>query len=507
MIRVGLIGLGTVGGGVVRILREHHDDFLRDQGVDIRLVACASRSRQKAEALGVADIFTTNATSLLDDPDIDVIIELVGGTDHARDYVFAALEAGKRVVTANKALMATYGHELLALAGTKRLELAFEAAVGGGIPIIGALRNSLIGNRIDSVIGIVNGTTNYILSEMSQGGVTYAAALCQAQAQGYAEADPTADVGGADAAAKLAILATLAFNTEIVLAQVPTEGITSLTPLDLSNAAEMGYSVKLLAVGNRTSAGIDLRVHPTFLPQTHPLSSVNGVYNAIFVVGDAVGQTMFYGQGAGAGPAASAVVGDLIEVAQRITYDITRPYIRFGTEQLPIVPLSSLMCRYYLRLPVPDRAGVLAATAQSFANHDVSIDRVMQFDNPDTFTTISNLQPETVLADKDGQPGAARRHSQEATTSSATGDANTVSSQPMTEGAPESARETTALSATGSAREATALLGSEDARGHRTANLIYVTHPARESDLKAVLEEIRDSGVLVAEPVLIRIMD
>ncbi|MDR1088478.1 MAG: homoserine dehydrogenase [Coriobacteriales bacterium] len=377
-IRVGLIGLGTVGGGVVRILQEHRQDFLRDQGVDLELVQVAALDREEAERLGVGELFTTDGFALINNPAIDIIIEVVGGTGIARKFIYAALEAGKRVITANKAVMASDFYELLELSGSQGVELAFETSVGGGIPIIGALRNSLIGNRIESVLGIVNGTTNYMLTQMAQHGSDYATVLKEAQELGYAEADPTADVEGGDAAAKIAILTTLAFNTEVVLSQVPTEGITQLTPLDIQHAEEMGCVIKLLAISNRTPEGIDMRVHPTLLPKDHALASVNGVFNAIFVVGDSVGETMFYGEGAGAGAAASAIVGDLIEVSQRIAYNITRPYIRFGTEQLPLKPIDDVVLRYYLRLPVPDRVGVVASTAAAFAREGVSIERMMQ---------------------------------------------------------------------------------------------------------------------------------
>ncbi|MDR2713931.1 MAG: homoserine dehydrogenase [Coriobacteriales bacterium] len=382
-VKVGIIGLGTVGGGVVKILQEHHDDFLRDQGVDIQLIAAASSDPAEAERLGITDIFSTDGYNVINNPDVDIIIELVGGTGIAKEFIFAAVEAGKRVVTANKAIMATSGHELLALAGSKGLEVAFEASVGGGIPIIGALRNSLIGNRIESVMGIVNGTTNYMLTRMGESGLDYDTALKEAQDKGFAEANPSADVEGADAAAKIAILTTLAYNTEVILDQVPTEGITELSPVDLENAKAMGKVIKLLGIANRTPEGIDMRVHPTMLPADHALASVNGVMNAIFVVGDAVGDTMFYGAGAGSGPAASAVVGDLIEVAQRLTYDITRPFIRFGTEDAPLKPLDDVVCGYYLRLPVPDKAGVVAATAQVFADNNVSIKSMVQDDAQD----------------------------------------------------------------------------------------------------------------------------
>jgi len=382
-VKVGLIGLGTVGGGVVRILQNHREDFLRDQGVDIQLIACSAKEFSEAEALGISDIFVPNGFDIINNPEVDILIELVGGTGIAREFVFAAVEAGKRVVTANKAIMATSGHELLAKAGEKGIEIAFEASVGGGIPIIGALRNSLIGNRIERVMGIVNGTTNYMLTRMGEAGLDYATALKEAREKGFAEADPTADVGGADAAAKIAILTTLAYNTEVILDQVPTEGITELEPIDLQYAKDMGNVIKLLAIADRTAEGIDMRVHPTMLPKSHALAAVNGVFNAIFVVGDAVGETMFYGAGAGSGPAASAVVGDLIEVAQRITYGIQRPYLRFGTEELPIKRFEDVVCSYYLRLPVPDRIGIVAKTSQVFAEQNVSIKSVSQDDPKD----------------------------------------------------------------------------------------------------------------------------
>lgn len=424
-IKVGMIGLGTVGGGVVRILQAHKEDFKRDQGAAIELVQVAALNTEEAERLGVADIFTTDGYEIINNPDIDIVIEVVGGTGIAKDFIYAALKAGKRVVTANKAVMATDFYDLLDLAGSKGVELAFETSVGGGIPIIGALRNSLIGNRIESVLGIVNGTTNYMLTQMAHNGSDYNTVLKEAQELGYAEADPTADVEGHDAAAKIAILTTLAFNTEVHIDQVPTEGITQITPLDITNADDMGYVIKLLAISNRTDEGIDMRVHPTLLPKSHALASVNGVFNAIFVVGDSVGETMFYGEGAGAGAAASAIVGDLIEISQRMTYDITRPYIRFGTEQLPLKPIDEVVMSYYLRLPVPDKVGVVAATASAFAAHNVSIDRMMQ---------------------------------------------------------------------------------SPSAEGSGNAELIYVTHPTPEGNLKSVLQEIEDAHILSGEAVLIRML-
>jgi homoserine dehydrogenase len=424
IINVGLIGLGTVGGGVVHILKEHHDDFVRDQDIDLKLVAVASRESEEADRLGVREIFSFDGYDVINHPEVDIIIELVGGTTIAKDFVFAALNAGKSVVTANKALIAAYGHELMELAASKGVEIAFEASVGGGIPIIGPLRHTLAGNRILSVVGIVNGTTNYMLTRMNDGALEYGDALKEAQAKGFAEADPTADVEGLDAAAKIAILATIAFNTDVEFAQVPVWGITDISPIDLDYAREMGYAIKLLAIANRTTDGIDIRVHPAMLPLAHPLSSVSGVFNAIYVVGDAVGETMFFGEGAGAGAAASSVVGDLIEVGRHLAYreSITQPI--WDTEGLSIRPIDELETSYYLRLPVPDRPGVLATTAQVFAEQGVSIYSMVQ------------------RGAKDG-----------------------------------------------------------------TAELIYVTHTARESAVRATLEGIEATGILAGAPVLIRVED
>jgi homoserine dehydrogenase len=413
-----------VGGGVVRILQEHHDDFVRDQGVDLQLVACASREPARAAELGVAHLFSPDGSDIINNPEVDIVVELVGGTGVALQFVQDALEADKHVVTANKAIMATCGAELLRTAAYRDLELAYEASVGGGIPIIGPLRHSLTGNRVTSVMGIVNGTTNYMLTRMSEDSLDYGTALAEAQAKGFAEADPTADVGGFDAAAKIAILASIAFNTTVTLDDVLTEGITAITPTDLDYAREMGYCIKLLAIANRTPGGIDIRVHPTMLPTSHPLATVRGVFNAIYVVGDAVGETMFFGEGAGSGPAASAVVGDLIEVARHLTYGETPWQPPANTEALPIRPVSELESSYYLRLPVPDQTGVLAKAAQVFADNGVSIFSVVQ----------------------------------------------------------------------------------RGVRGDAT-ELVYVTHKAREADVRATIEGIEKTGVLTGPPVLIRVED
>lgn len=378
-VRVGLIGLGTVGSGVVEILRRHREDFRSRAGVDIELTRFADRSEARFADLGLpADACTTDAFALIDDPSLDVVIELIGGTGVARDVVLTALGAGKSVVTANKALMATSGEEVMEAAEANGVDIAFEASVGGGIPIIGPLKHSLTSNEIVKVLGIVNGTTNYMLTRMSQNGLDYDTALAEAQAKGFAEADPTADVEGHDAAAKIAILASIAFNSRVVMSQVPTEGIRGIAPADVDYAGQMDSTIKLLAIAARTDEGVDIRVHPTIIANSHPLAAVNGVYNAIYVVGDAVGETMFFGEGAGSLPAASAVVGDLVEVARRIQSGC-KPLVGCTcTEHLGVRDIAALETRYYVRMSVADKPGVLAATASVFGDHSVSLASVIQ---------------------------------------------------------------------------------------------------------------------------------
>jgi homoserine dehydrogenase len=377
-VRLGLVGTGTVGSGCIDIIQKHRDDFKRHYGIEIELAQVCSRNPEQAIAHGVEDVFTQDYRDIIQNPDIDIVVELIGGTTVAKDLVMEALAAGKHVVTANKALMATCGQEIMDLADKQEREIAFEASVGGGIPIIDPMKHSLISNQVNTVLGIVNGTTNYMLTRMAEDNMSYDDALKEAQAKGFAEADPTADVDGFDAAAKIAILASIAFNSRVTLDQVSTEGIRGIMPTDLVAAKEMGYCVKLLAIANRTAKGVDVRVHPTMLPLTHPLATVNGVFNAIYVVGDAVGETMFFGEGAGAGPAASAVMGDVLEVARHIQAGV-KPLVGCTcTDHLPLVPMDNLSTRYYIRFVVEDRSGVLAATADVFAQHGVSVYSVIQ---------------------------------------------------------------------------------------------------------------------------------
>ena len=385
-IKLGLVGTGTVGGGCIDILQKHKEDFKRHYGIDLELVRVCSREKAQADAHGVGDLFTTDYNDIVNDPDIDIVIELIGGTTAARDLVTKALAAGKNVVTANKALMATYGEEVMGLAEKANREIAFEASVGGGIPIIDPLKHSLFANEITSVMGIVNGTTNYMLTRMVENGLSYDEALKEAQEKGFAEADPSADVDGFDAAAKIAILASIAFNSRVTMSDVYTEGIRNVTTLDLETADDMGYVIKLLAIAHRAPEGIDVRVHPTMLPKTHQLATVNGVFNAIYVTGDAVGETMFFGEGAGAGAAASAVMGDVLEVARHLTLGIPPIVGCTCTDDLAIVPMEDLKTKYYIRFAVADRPGVLAAMAGVFAKHGVSVRSVVQRGNSEHAT-------------------------------------------------------------------------------------------------------------------------
>lgn len=380
-VKVGLVGTGTVGGGCLDILRNHKEEFKRHFGIDIELTRVCSRQPEVAESYGLSDIFTTDFHEVIEDPEVDLVIELIGGTTFAKEVVIGALQNGKSVVTANKALMASCGEEVMNLAEEKGVEIAFEASVGGAIPIIVPLKHSLIANRIDSIMGIVNGTTNYMITRMDEDGMSYEDALKEAQEKGFAEADPTADVDGHDAAAKIAILASIAFNSRVTMNQVFTEGIRRISPVDLAMAHEMGYAVKLLAHAYRSDAGIDVRVHPTMIPESHQLATVNGVFNAIYTVGDAAGENMFFGEGAGAGPAASAVMGDVLEVARHLQMGI-KPIVGCTcTDDLPILSVEDLHTKYYIRFVVADRSGVLASAADIFAKYDVSVKTVTQRGN------------------------------------------------------------------------------------------------------------------------------
>lgn len=375
---VGQIGCGTVGSGVVRILRENADLISRRVGCDIRVKRVAVRDFADPRYVELPDeALTTDAMEVIGDPEVEILVEVMGGIEPARTFILEAISRGKHVVCANKELMSTHGGELLQAAEARGVDLAYEAAVGGGIPILMPLKQCLAGNAVDRVLGIVNGTTNYILTRMSEEGLSFEEAVAKAQQLGFAEADPTYDVEGKDAAAKLAILASMAFNSRVTLDDVYAEGITGVTTADISFARELGYVIKLLAIAKDEEDGISVRVHPTMIPSRHPLASVRDENNAIFVSGDAVGELMFYGKGAGSLPAASAVVGDVIAIAR----NILRGGRLVGCTcffQKPVKDIKEIHSRYFMIFDVPDRPGVLAKIAGVFGNNGVSIKSVIQ---------------------------------------------------------------------------------------------------------------------------------
>ena len=371
--RVGLLGCGNVGAPLVGLIDRRRDDIAQRTGLRLEVTRVAVRSLAKERPVELAEgVLTLDAAGLVVDPDIDIVVEVIGGIEPARELILAALKAGKPVVTGNKELLANVGAELFAAAEAAGVDLLFEAAVAGGIPFIRPLRESLAGERIDRILGIVNGTTNYILTRMTEAGASYADALSEAQSLGYAERDPTADVEGYDAAAKAAIIASIAFGVRVVAGDVYHEGISNITTADIDYAAKMGYVVKLLAVAEQHDRGdVGVRVHPAMVPADHPLASVRDSFNALFVEGEAVGDLMFYGRGAGGDPTASAVLGDLIDAALNRAKG---SHASVGALAKPrIRPIDEIETAYYLNLDVVDRPGVLAAVAGVFGNHGVSI--------------------------------------------------------------------------------------------------------------------------------------
>ncbi|MDR3563891.1 MAG: homoserine dehydrogenase [Negativicutes bacterium] len=377
-INIGLLGLGTVGSGVAKVLAGNGENIAQKIGAPVHIKKILVRNPDKARSVSVDAQFTTDINDILDDPDISIVVELMGGEEPAKDYILRALRAGKHVVTANKDVVARFGRELFAAAEEHSVDLLFEASVGGGIPIIRPLKQCLAGNKITEIMGIVNGTTNYMLTKMTKEKMDYATVLAEAQAKGYAESDPTADVGGLDAARKIAILASIAFSTRVTLDDVYVEGITGITPEDIEYAGELDYVIKLLAIARDTDNGVDVRVHPAFIPRTHPLASVNDVFNAIFVKGDAVGETMFYGRGAGEMPTASAVVADIIDVARDIRHNVSSRILCTCFDNKPLCSAEFTQSPYYIRLQVADQPGVLAAIAGAFGAQGVSLHSVIQ---------------------------------------------------------------------------------------------------------------------------------
>lgn len=383
-VKIGVLGLGTVGGGVVNILKRNAKEISRRAGREIIVTHASARDLTRERICDTQGIeLTTNSMDIVNDPEVDIILELIGGTTLAKDLMLQAIENGKHIVTANKALIALHGNEIFAKASEKGVMVLFEAAVAGGIPIIKAIREGLSGNQIEWLAGIINGTGNFILTEMRDKGRDFADVLAEAQALGYAEADPTFDVEGIDAGHKLAILASLAFGIPLQFDKVFTEGITKITRADVEYAEELGYRIKHLGIARKTSQGIELRVHPTLIPQRRLIANVDGVMNAVLVQGDAVGPTLYYGAGAGAEPTGSAVISDIVDIVRVLTGDPEHrvPPLAFQDDAISDIPVLSseqFQTAYYLRLSAEDKPGVLADVTSILAKHNISIEALIQ---------------------------------------------------------------------------------------------------------------------------------
>ena len=383
-IKVGLCGTGVVGGGTATVLQRNAEEIARRAGRPIVITMAATREPERARELcGPNVVITDNALEVARNPDIDIVVELIGGTTIAKEIVLTAIENGKHVVTANKKLIAEYGNEIFAKAQEKGVTVAFEAAVAGGIPIIKALREGLTANKIEWIAGIINGTSNFILTEMRDKGLAFADVLAEAQRLGYAEADPTFDIEGHDAAHKLTIMSAIAFGIPVQFDKAYLEGISKLAAEDITYAQQLGYRIKLLGITRRKPNGIELRVHPTLIPQQRLIANVDGVMNAVLVKGDAVGATMYYGAGAGAEPTASAVIADLVDVTRLATADPENrvPHLAFQPGQmgnLPILPIDEVETCYYLRINAQDKPGVLAEITRIFADAGISVDSMLQ---------------------------------------------------------------------------------------------------------------------------------
>ena len=383
-IKVGLLGIGTVGGGTFNVLRRNQEEIRRRAGRAIEVVLVADLDTERAKQITGGSVeVVSDARRVVSDPSIDIVIELIGGDGIARELVMTAIANGKHVVTANKALLAKHGTEIFRAAEEKGVMVAFEAAVAGGIPIIKALREGLTANRIQWIAGIINGTTNFILSEMRDKGLDFDVVLKQAQALGYAEADPTFDIEGVDAAHKATIMSAIAFGVPVQFDKAYVEGITKLSATDIRYAEQLGYRIKLLGIARRVAAGIELRVHPTLIPATRLIANVEGAMNAVVVNGDAVGATLYYGKGAGSEPTASAVIADLVDITRLATADPEHrvPYLAFQSNEMadtPILPMSEVTTSYYLRMRVADKPGVLADVTRILADASISIDAMLQ---------------------------------------------------------------------------------------------------------------------------------
>jgi homoserine dehydrogenase len=393
-VKVGVLGLGTVGGGTVNVLKRNAAEIARRAGREIIITRASAKDLDKERICDTQGIIlSTDPMDIINDPEIDIVLELIGGAGPVKEMVLKAIENGKHVVTANKSLIALHGNEIFAKASEKGVIVAFEAAVAGGIPIIKAIREGLSGNQIEWLAGIINGTGNFILTEMRDKGRDFDDVLAEAQALGYAEADPTFDVEGIDAGHKLTILASIAFGIPLQFDKVYTEGITQITRLDVEYAEQLGYRIKHLGIARKTSEGIELRVHPTLIPERRLIANVNGVMNAVLVKGDAVGATLYYGAGAGAEPTASAVVADVIDVVRALTSDPENrvPHLAFQADSLhdiPVLTSDRFKTSYYLRLTAKDKSGVLADVTRILADHHISIEAIIQKEPLGTETAI-----------------------------------------------------------------------------------------------------------------------
>lgn len=388
-VRIGILGLGTVGGGTAEVLQRNGEEIARRAGRAIKIVAASVRDLNKKRSAVLDNVhLTLDSTEIVDNPDIDIVLELIGGTEDACNLVLRAIENGKHVVTANKALIALHGNEVFAAAQRKGVTVAFEAAVAGGIPIIKAIREGLAGNKIQWLAGIINGTGNFILTEMRDKGRDFAEVLAEAQSLGYAEADPTFDVEGIDAAHKLTILASIAFGVPLQFDKVFTEGISKIEKIDVEYAGELGYRIKHLGIARRSENGLELRVHPTLIPHRRLIANVDGVMNAVLIRADAVGPTLYYGPGAGAEPTASAVVADLVDVVRALTSDPENrvPHLAFqpdAIQNIPVLSMDEVETAFYLRMQVRDQAGVLAEITRIFADQGISIEAIVQKEEQD----------------------------------------------------------------------------------------------------------------------------
>jgi homoserine dehydrogenase len=401
---VGLLGLGTVGTGVVRIVEGHQEDLLRQVGSPVEISKILVQHREKARNIAVdASKLTVDPWDIINDPEIDVVVEVMGGVEHTRTYILECLERGKHIVTANKDLMALHGPEILATAARKNCDVLYEASVAGGIPIIRTLIEGFSSDRITKIVGIVNGTTNYILSKMSQEGAAYEDALKEAQQLGYAEADPTSDVEGLDAARKMTILATLGFRANVALQDVTVKGISGVTKEDIAYGRAMGYQVKLLGIAEREDDHISVSVQPAMVRNVHPLAAVNGVFNAVYVYGEAVGETMFYGPGAGELPTATSIVSDLIAVVKNLKLGVGGRSAFMAYKEKKLKTDEQIVSKNFILLHVEDKAGVLARITQVFADHDVSLASVLQHPNP------SNPKAEIIIITHDATQSSVKR--------------------------------------------------------------------------------------------------